>query len=171
MSNEVNKIAGAILGMATLAMGVGFFSGALVSPKAMTQPGYALPDATAAGGGAAVAAKEEAVEPIAKRLASDDVAKGETAAKKCVSCHSYTPDKKIGTGPALHGVAGRDKGAVAGFKYSSAMTGKGGKWDDEALDAFIANPKAYVSGTSMGFAGVARGDERANIIAYIKSLK
>lgn len=172
MSNEVNKIVGAIFGMATLAMGVGFFSGALVSPKAMTQAGYALPDATAAGGGgAAAAAKEEAVEPIAKRLAAADVAKGEAAAKKCVSCHSFTPDKKNGTGPGLHGVSGRDKGAAAGFKYSSGMAGKGGKWDDESLDAFLTNPKAFVSGTSMGFAGVPRGDERANIIAYLHSLK
>lgn len=170
MSNEINKIAGAILGMATLAMGVGFFSGALVSPKAAVQPGYALPDATGAAAPAA-AAKEEAVEPIAKRLASADAAKGEASAKKCVSCHSFTPDKKNGTGPGLHGVAGRDKGAAAGFKYSAGMSGKGGKWDDEALDAFLTNPKAYVSGTTMGFAGVPRGDERANIIAYLKGLK
>lgn len=171
MSNEVNKIAGAIFGMATLAMGVGFFSGALVSPKAMTQPGYALPDNTGAGAPAAAAAPAEAAEPIAKRLAAADVAKGETAAKKCVSCHSFTPDKKNGTGPALHGAAGRDKGAIAGFKYSAGMSGKGGKWDDEALDAFLTNPKAFVAGTSMGFAGVPRPDERANIIAYMKTLK
>ena len=51
------------------------------------------------------------------------------------------------------------------------MTAKGDAWDDEALDTFLTNPKAYVSGTSMGFAGIARGDERANIIAYIKTLK
>jgi cytochrome c len=171
MSNEVNKIAGAILGMATLAMGVGFFSGALVSPKAMTKAGYELPDNTGAAATAAAAAPAEAAEPIAKRLASADIGKGEAAAKKCVSCHSFTPDHKNGTGPGLHGVSGRDKGAAAGFKYSAGMSGKGGKWDDEALDAFLTNPKAYVAGTSMGFAGVARGDERANIIAYIKSLK
>ena len=171
MSNEVNKIAGAILGMATLAMGVGFFSGALVSPKAPAQAGYALPDSSATGGAAAAAAPAEAAEPIAKRLASADVAKGEAAAKKCVSCHSFTPDKKNGTGPALHGSAGRDKGSVAGFKYSGGMTGKGGKWDDEALDAFLTNPKAYVAGTSMSFAGVPRADERANLIAYMKTLK
>ncbi len=169
MSNEVNKIVGAVFGMATLAMGVGFFSAALVSPKAMTQAGYALPDASA--GASAPAAAAQAVEPIAKRLAAADVAKGEASAKKCVSCHSFTPDKKNGTGPGLHGVAGRDKGGAAGFKYSSAMGGKGGKWDDEALDAFLANPKAYVSGTSMGFSGVPRGDERANIIAYLHSLR
>jgi hypothetical protein len=53
MSNEVNKIAGAILGMATLAMGVGFFSGALVSPKAMTKAGYELPDNTGAASASA----------------------------------------------------------------------------------------------------------------------
>jgi cytochrome c len=171
MSNEVNKIAGAILGMATLAMGVGFFSGALVSPKAMTKAGYELPDNTGAASASAAPAAAEAAEPIAKRLAAADVGKGEAAAKKCVSCHSFTKDMKNGTGPALFGSAGRAKGSVAGFKYSAGMTGKGGAWDDEALDAFLANPKAYVAGTSMGFAGVPRPDERANIIAYIKSLK
>ncbi|HRE20730.1 MAG TPA: cytochrome c family protein [Rhabdaerophilum sp.] len=168
--NEVNKIAGAILGMATLAMGIGFFSGALVSPKPIVKAGYELPDDSGAASGGAVAAAEEKAEPIAKRLASADVKKGETSIKKCVSCHSLTPDGKNGTGPGLYGVVMREKGKHEGFKYSAGMTAKGGAWDYEALDAFIAKPKDYVSGTSMGFAGVPRGDERANIIAYLRSL-
>jgi cytochrome c len=173
-ANEVNKVAGAVLGMLTLAMGIGFFSGALVSPKPILKAGYELPDAAAAaaggaGGGAAAAAEE----PIAKRLASADVAKGEVASKKCVSCHQFVKDGRNGQGPALWGIVTSPKGAKAGFNYSAALkerAGKGEKWDYEALDAFIKNPKAYISGTSMGFAGIARPDERANLIAYLRGL-
>lgn len=170
-ANEVNKVAGAVLGMLTLAMGIGFFSGALVSPKPLVKAGYELPDNTAAAGGAGAApAAAEKAEPIAKRMATADVAKGEAAAKKCVSCHQFTKDGKNGTGPLLYGVLMRPKGTMAGAKYSAGMTGKGGNWDYAALDEFLANPKAYVSGTTMGFAGIARADERANIIAYIRTM-
>lgn len=174
-ANEVNKVAGAILGTLTLAMGIGFFSGALVSPKKMVKAGYELPDTSsgAHGGGAAPAAAA-AAEPIAKRLASADVGKGEASAKKCVSCHQFVKGGKNGQGPALYGVVMRAKGSHEGFNYSAGMkaaaSADGGKWDYEALDKFIANPKAYVSGTSMGFAGIARPDERANVIAYLRSL-
>ncbi|KAF0229418.1 MAG: cytochrome [Beijerinckiaceae bacterium] len=168
-ANEVNKVAGAILGMLTLAMGIGFFSGALVSPKPLVKAGYELPDNTGAAT-ATAAAPAAAAEPIAKRLASADVAKGEVAAKKCVSCHQFVKDGKNGTGPALYGIVNRAKGAAAGFKYSAGLPAKGGNWDYAALDEFIANPKAYIAGTTMGFAGVARPDERANIIGYLRSL-
>lgn len=172
-ANEVNKVAGAILGMLTLAMGIGFFSGALVSPKPLVKAGYELPDTSGApGGGAAPAAV--AAEPIAKRLASADVAKGEASAKKCISCHQFVKGGKNGQGPALYDTVMRTKGSHEGFNYSAGMkaaaSADGGKWDYESLDKFIANPKAYVSGTSMGFAGIARPDERANIIAYLRSL-
>lgn len=172
-SNEVNKVAGAVLGMLTLAMGIGFFSSALVSPKPVVKAGYELPDnsASAAGGGAAQAAV--AAEPIAKRLASADLAKGESAAKKCVSCHQFVKDGKNGQGPALYGILNKAFGAAAGFNYSAGLkdaASKGGKWDYEALDKFLTNPKGFIAGTSMGFAGVPRPDERANIIFYLRSL-
>jgi cytochrome c len=168
-ANEVNKVAGAVLGILTLAMGIGFFSGALVSPKPVLKAGYELPDNTAAATAAAPAAAE-AAEPIAKRMASADVAKGESAAKKCASCHQFTKDGKNGTGPLLYGVLNRAKGAAPAFKYSAGLAGKGGTWDYAALDEFLTNPKGYISGTSMGFAGIARADERANIIAYLRSM-
>ncbi len=169
-ANEVNKVAGAILGMLTLAMGIGFFSSGLVSPKPILKAGYELPDTSGAASSGAAAAPAVAAEPIAKRLASVDLAKGEAAAKKCVSCHQFVKDGKSGTGPALYGIVNRAKGAVAGFKYSAGLTAKGGNWDYEALEAFLLNPKGYISGTSMGFAGVPRPDERANIIGYLRSL-
>jgi len=168
-ANEVNKIAGAVLSMALLAMCVGMFSGVLVSPKPAVKPGYELADNTGAAPAAAPAAAEKA-EPIAKRLASADVAKGETAAKVCASCHQFGKDGKNTTGPALYGIVNRAKGGVAGFKYSAGMAGKGGNWDYEALDEFLANPKGYVAGTAMVFAGIPRADVRANVVAYLRSL-
>ncbi len=170
-ANEVNKVAGAILGMLTLAMGIGFFASGLVSPKPMLKAGYELPDTSAAAVSGGAAAPAVAAEPIAKRLAAMDVAKGEASAKsKCASCHQFVKDGKNGTGPALYGIVSRAKGTGAGFKYSAGMTAKGGTWDFEALDAFLANPKGYVSGTTMSFAGLPRGDERANVIGYLRSL-
>lgn len=172
-ANEVNKVAGAVLGMLTLAMGIGFFSGALVSPKPIKKAGYELPDNSAAAGGGAAPAAAEAAEPIAKRLAAADLAKGESAAKKCVSCHQFAKDGKNGQGPALYGVVNRAFGTSAGFNYSAGLkdaAAKGGKWDYEALDKFLTNPKAFIAGTSMGFAGVPRADERANIVFYLRSL-
>lgn len=171
-ANEVNKVAGAVLGMLTLAMAIGFAAGGLMSPKMPAKMGYELPDNTASATTAAAPAAETA-EPIAARLAKADVAKGETAAKKCVSCHQFQKDGRNGQGPALWNIVNKAKAAAAGFNYSAGlkdMASKGGKWDYEALDAFLANPKAYAPGTSMGFAGINRGDERANIIAYMRGL-
>lgn len=172
-SNEGNKIAGALLGMLTLAMGIGFASGALVHQKPITKAGYDLPDNTAtAGGGAAPAAAAAApAEPIAKRLASANIEKGAAAARKCAACHQFTKDGKNGQGPLLYNVVARVKGSAAGFNYSATLkerAGKGEKWDFEQLDAFIANPKAYMPGTSMNYAGIARPDERADLILYLR---
>lgn len=171
-SNEVNKVAGALLGMLTLAMGIGFLSGALVSEKPVKKAGYELPDNTASSGaGAAPAAAAAPAEPIAKRLASASVEKGQAAARKCAACHQFTKDGKNGQGPLLWNVVTRAKGAAAGFNYSAALkerAGKGEKWDFESLDAFIANPKGYLAGTSMNYAGIGRADERADLILYLR---
>lgn len=173
-ANEVNKVAGAILGMMTLAMGIGFLSSGLVSPKPITKPGYELPDnVAAAGAGAGASAAAATAEPIAKRLASANVQKGEAASKKCVSCHQFTKDGKNGQGPLLWGIVTRAKGAAAGFNYSAGMkevAGKGEKWDFEALDAFVANPKGAIKGTSMAYAGLSKADERADLILFLRSL-
>lgn len=171
-ANEVNKVAGAVLGMLTLAMSIGFLSSGLMAPKPPAKAGYELPDNTSTASSAAAPAAEK-VEPIAARLATADLAKGETAAKKCVSCHQFQKDGRNGQGPALWGIVNKAKGAAAGFNYSAGlkdMASKGGTWDYEALDAFLTNPKGYVAGTSMGFAGINRADERANIILYMRSL-
>ncbi|MBT3141073.1 cytochrome c family protein [Phaeobacter gallaeciensis] len=98
-----------------------------------------------------------------------DVEKGAKVFKKCSACHKVE-DGANSTGPFLYGVVGRPVASVAGFGYSGAMEAKGGDWTVEELDHFIAKPSKSVSGTSMGFSGLKKQNDRINLIAYLDSL-
>ena len=102
-----------------------------------------------------------------------DAKRGEAGVKACQACHNFEKGAAAKVGPALYGVVDRVKGSMAGFNYSAGFkerAGKGEKWDYASLDAFITNPKAYIAGTAMGYAGLADGAKRADIIAYLRSL-
>ena len=71
-------------------------------------------------------------------------------------------------GMPFHSVVASAKGAVEGFSYSTALSGFGGVWDYHSLNAFLAKPKAYISGTKMNFAGLKKPQDRANMIAYLR---
>lgn len=163
-----NKLSGAVLSAGLLAVGLSVISTLIFSPRHPIVSGYNLP-VPEAGGGAAASAPA-AVEPLPVRLAAADPAKGQAAAKKCLACHMFDKGGPNKIGPNLFGVVGHDKGAHAGFNYSAGMKGKGGQWTFEDLDHFIENPKAFVPGTIMAFAGVPNPQERANILAYLRSL-
>jgi cytochrome c len=169
-SNEFNKIAGAVLGVATFFMTVHIATGMIFTPKKPAVPGYELPglESAAASGPAPAAAADE---PIAKRLASADVARGEKAVTACKACHAFEKGGANKVGPALWDVYERAKASVAGFGYSAAAKAKASEtWTAENLDAFLKNPKAYLPGTSMAFAGIAKADQRADVVAYLNSL-
>ena len=101
-----------------------------------------------------------------------DAAKGEQSAKKCAACHTFNAGGANGIGPNLAGIAGDAVAAGrGGFAFSDALKAKGGKWDDAALDAWLKNPKAFAAGTKMTFAGLSDAQERANVIAYLKTAK
>jgi len=112
----------------------------------------------------------EPAEPIAVRLASSDVGKGQAAAKQCAACHTFEKGGPNRVGPNLYGIVDRAKASHEGFNYSAAMKAKGGTWTFDDLDHFIANPKSYVPGTSMGYAGLSRGGQRADLINYLHTL-
>jgi cytochrome c len=170
-SLEGNKFFAAILTAGIIGVGSGVLSGIFYHPNELEEPVYqvAVAEAPAGGEGEAGAAAEPA--PIGPLLASADPAAGEKAAKKCASCHNFDPGGANKVGPGLWGVVNRPIGSHEGFAYSEALAGKSGQaWDYDQLNAFLLNPKAYAPGTKMAFAGISKDSERAEVIAYLRSL-
>ncbi|MCW2238074.1 c-type cytochrome [Azospirillum canadense] len=171
MSMEWNKIFGAVLLAGLIAMLTGFMSEVLVHPKTPEKAAYviAVPESKGGdtkGGGGAPAGPGD----IAPLLAKADPAAGQAAAKACASCHSFDKGAAAKVGPNLYGIVGSKHGHMEGFAYSDAIKGHAGNWDYAELNKFIYDPKAYAPGTKMTFAGVKKDQERANIIAYLRSL-
>jgi len=116
--------------------------------------------------------EDEVVEEgpdFATLLASADVGKGERVFGKCKACHQLA-DGANGTGPHLYAVVGRAVAAADGFGYSGALSEATDAWTPEALNGFLENPKSYAPGTSMGFAGLKKPEDRANVIAYLETI-
>jgi cytochrome c len=165
---ELNKIMGAILGTCLFVLSMNIVAGAVFSTHAPEKPGFVV-EVPEAGEGAKQAAPQE-VAPIAVRLASADVAKGEAAAKKCLACHSFEKGGANKVGPNLWDVFMNKHAHTPGFSYSAAMKAEQGQWTAEELDEFLANPRTAVKGTTMAFAGIRRAEERADVIAYLQKL-
>jgi cytochrome c len=100
-----------------------------------------------------------------------DVAAGQAVFHaKCALCHSVTPGQNK-VGPSLAGVVGRPAGQAPGYSYSSANKTSGKTWDAATLDVYLTNPRALVPGTKMAFAGLPDATDRANVIAYLSTVK
>ena len=96
-----------------------------------------------------------------------DAKAGAKIFKKCKACHMVGPKAKKRVGPVLNGIIGREAATVEGFKYSKAMKSSGLTWDVETLTAFLKKPKKLVKGTKMGFAGIKKDEQVADVIAYL----
>jgi cytochrome c len=110
---------------------------------------------------------EEEVDVVAL-LGGADAAAGESVFRRCASCHKL--DGSNGVGPHLDGVFERDIASVEGFAYSDALAGLEGNWDPDDLYHFVENPKEYVPGTKMSFAGLSDPEDLVDLIAYLQSV-
>lgn len=169
-SFTLNKAAGAVLMVLILTMGVGIVSDIIFEPTIPGKPGYEIVVASAEDSTSEVTPEPDVV-PISELLLAASASEGEKVAKKCAACHTFNQGGDNKVGPNLWDVVGRKPGSVDGVKYSSAMTSYGEEnpeWTYQGLYNFLAAPKKYIAGTSMGFAGLRKSEERANLIAYMR---
>jgi cytochrome c len=111
------------------------------------------------------------ISPMHGALAAGDAAAGAALVKtKCGICHSVVAGQNR-VGPSLFGVVGRQAGSVPGYNYSSANKASGKTWDEATLDVYLTNPRALIPGTKMAFPGLPDATDRANVIAYLVTLK
>lgn len=166
MDSRNNVIAMMVLGAGIVALGGSIVSGEIFKAEKPEKPGYIVEGVEAeAGAGPAVAEV-----PIATLLASADPAKGADVFKKCASCHTINNGGANGIGPNLWGTIGEEIGhGKAGFAFSEALATNGGRWDFESMNQWLANPKKFAPGTKMSFAGLSKGEDRANLLAYLNS--
>lgn len=170
-SFELNKVIGAFLAVVFVVFSVSIVSDSIFSTHAPEQQGYAIevPDEPVAGG-----APAEEGPSVVELLAAADPAAGEAAFRPCAACHTAEEGGANRVGPNLWDVVNRPIASHEGFNYSAGMRdfSQGGSelWDYEHLSGFLQAPRAYVSGTSMAFAGIRNIQQEANLIAYLRTL-
>ncbi len=124
----------------------------------------------------AAAATQTAAAPagggdLAALLAAADPAQGQTVAKKCAACHNFEKGGPNKVGPNLWDIVGAKHAHKEDYSYSDAIKGMAGKeWTYAELDAFLTAPKAYAPGTKMTFVGIKKPEDRAALLAYLRSL-
>jgi cytochrome c len=171
-SNEVNKLLGGFLGTCFVLFSVGLISDGLYASPAPEKPGFIIEAQEPTEGGPAAPAAE--AKPIADRLVGASADAGAAIFKKCQACHSGEKGGPNKVGPDLWDIVDRPVAEHEGFAYSAGMKdfSKGGAehWTYDNLDHFITSPKKFVKGTAMGFAGLPKDEDRANVIAYLRTL-
>lgn len=175
---EFNKLSAALLLAGIIALVSGLTAQALYAGSLEQggheegKRGYSIAGAEEAGTPGAPAAEEKPVD-IAPLLAKADKAAGELQVKKCTSCHTFDKGGKDGVGPNQWGLVGASFAHKDGYAYSDALKALHGKktWTPQELSDFLANPKKHIPGNKMSFAGIKKPEDRANLIAYLSTLK
>ncbi len=168
-SLEMNKIGAAVLTAGVVAMTAGFVADLLFHKAPLAENAFMV--AVADDTQTANVAEAPVEVSIAVLMASADAAAGQKSFKKCSACHTVENGGKDKVGPNLWNVVMGPHAHKEGYKYSGALTGMAAEpWSYEALNDFLTSPKAYAPGTKMSFGGLKKPEERANIIAYLRSL-
>lgn len=165
MDDRTNTIAGWALAGGILALSLSIGTGMYYHSGHPEKPGYPVEGAEETGGGGAAAEV-----PIATLLATADATRGEAVFKKCASCHTIAQGGANGIGPNLWATMGDAIGqGRGGFAFSDALKGKGGKWDWESMNSWLAKPSKFAPGTKMTFAGLPNPQDRADLLLYLNS--
>ncbi|MFO1127336.1 MAG: cytochrome c family protein [Rhodospirillales bacterium] len=165
--SAVEKLGASVLIVAWLIYGANFLGNTLVDVQ---QHASTLEVAGKAAGGGEAAEAPAAPVDIMPLIAAADPAAGEKVFGKCKACHTVVKGGPAGVGPNLYNVVGGPHAHMEGFAYSAVMAGMHDKkWSYQELDEFLTSPKAYAPGTKMTFAGLKKPEERAAVIAFLRS--
>lgn len=163
MHDRTNTIVGWVLFGGIAALGLSIVTTKYFHGEEPETPGFVIE-------GDEVAGAADSGPSFTALLAASDVAKGEAVYKKCAACHTINAGGANGIGPNLYATVGEAIGqGKAGFGFSSALSGHGGTWTFDNLDAWLKSPRSFAPGTLMSFAGLSSAEDRANLVAYLNS--
>jgi len=172
-SFEWNKIIASVLTAMIIAMVTGIIASSFVRPHRLEKAAY-LPPGAEEGAQAAAAPTQAAakVEPIEPAMAKADPKHGEQVAKVCLQCHTFDKGGANKIGPNLFGVLEENIAAVPNYQFSQALAAhKSEKWDPDKLNVWLYRPQDFAKGTKMTFPGLPKVQDRADVVAYLESLK
>ncbi len=165
MGDRFNTVAGWALFAGIIALGGGIISAKFFHEERPEPMGYAIEGVEAEGEGGA-----DAGPPFAVLLAKADVAAGEKVFGKCAACHTINQGGANGIGPNLYATLGEPIATgKGGFAFSDALKGVGGTWTFDQMNKWLTSPRDFAAGTKMTFAGLAKPEDRANVIAYMNA--
>jgi cytochrome c len=172
-SFEWNKIIASVLTAMIIAMVTGIVAQSIVHPIRLEKPAFLPPGAEeGAAAPAAVAAAPAGPEPIGPYLEKADAKRGEQVAKICLQCHTFAKGEPNKIGPNLFGIMEENIAAAPGYSFSSALLAdKDKKWDPDELNVWLYKPQEFAHGTKMTFAGLPKAQDRADVIAFLQTLK
>ena len=171
---EWNKIFAAILVAGIIAMLSGFIADKVIHPEVPEESVINIDTSAIVNPSNAPAkAKPEKAEPVAPLMAEADPAKGEKLFRACAACHTPTKGGPNRVGPNLWDIVGRIRGANPDFAYSQVFETweeEGKTWNYGALNQYLWKPKKFAPGTKMNYIGMKKVQDRADMIAYLRSL-